>query len=309
MKRLIAVLTMIMMLFSMGMMQAFAEGEEATGDTAAQYTLNVYSGNKGNFGGKKVWSKTYKYGEYVDLTTEDLGFKLEDETYYVKGFRLTGHDNGIASSTGTQALRFNIDRDLDYELAYGIAGNMTTYTVRYVDQAGNDLIAADTFYGKIGDKPMVAFRYVEGYLPASYYITGTLKESNNVFTFAYNPAEGNVTVNTIINNILAPGAGAAGAAAGVAGAGAGAGAAAADGANIGDGGVPLADQPDQVVDIDNGDTPTADNPTDIDDNKTPGAGLNWPAIGGGIGAVALIAVIAALLAKRRKDSEEVDEEE
>ena len=54
MKRLIAVLTMIMMLFSMGMMQAFAEGEEATGDTAAQYTLNVYSGNKGNFGGKKV---------------------------------------------------------------------------------------------------------------------------------------------------------------------------------------------------------------------------------------------------------------
>jgi hypothetical protein len=187
---------------------------------------------------------------------------------------------------------------------------MTTYTVRYVDQAGNDLIAADTFYGKIGDKPMVAFRYVEGYLPASYYITGTLKESNNVFTFAYNPAEGNVTVNTIINNILAPGAGAAGAAAGVAGAGAGAGAgaAAADGANIGDGGVPLADQPDQVVDIDNGDTPTADNPTDIDDNKTPGAGLNWPAIGGGIGAVALIAVIAALLAKRRKDSEEEDEE-
>ena len=50
-------------------------------------------------------------------------------------------------------------------------------------------------------KPVVAYRYIDNYLPQAYNITGTLKEdSENVFTFVYTfiPEAGIITNYTVI---------------------------------------------------------------------------------------------------------------
>ena len=61
------------------------------------------------------------------------------------------------------------------------------YTVRYVDTDGRQLLPDETYYGNIGDRPVIAYQYVENYRPQAYNLTGTLKENEaeNVFTFTY----------------------------------------------------------------------------------------------------------------------------
>ena len=305
-KRLIAVLTIVMMLFTMGAAQAFAEGEETGDGGAYKYKVTVYAGNQGHFADGKTWSKTYEFESNTGtIDLESLGFVLDNDKYYVRGFRQAGHDND--ETTGAQTMNFTVTEDCDFEIAYGIKGNMTDYTVRYVDAAGNELHAPDTFYGKVGDKPMVAFRYIEGFLPSSYNITGTLKETGNEFVFTYNPAEGNVTVNTITNTVTgpaAPGAVAAGAAAGAPGAPG----AAPAGQNIADGQTPTG-TPDQVVDIDDSQSPT-ETPENVNDNKGPLAGIPTAAkIAGGVVILAAIAAIAAAIARRNRDDDDDEDDE
>lgn len=104
--------------------------------------------------------------------------------YYVKGIRKSGYDNNTVS-----AASFEVTGDEDYVVAYGIQGDMAAYTVNYQDADGNALAASQTYYGNVGDKPVVAFLYVEGYVPDAYNLTKTLvsDESQNVFTFIYSP--------------------------------------------------------------------------------------------------------------------------
>lgn len=71
-------------------------------------------------------------------------------------------------------------------------GDCRYYTVEYVDSAGNELAPSETYYGNVGDKPVVAFLYIEGYRPNAYNITRTLKAdaSENVFRFVYTRLSG-----------------------------------------------------------------------------------------------------------------------
>ena len=193
------------------------------------------------------------------------------------------------------------------------------YQVRYVNEAGTDILPIETHYGANGTRQVVSFKHVEGYLPDAYNRIGTLqKGTTTVFTFIYSPVpEGAANVVVVpgaggaaaAGGAGAAGAGAAGAgAAGAAGAGGAVGAGGAAGAAIADGAVPAAG-PADVVDIDNGDTPTTDTPdgtTAIDDNKTPKASTNWGLIGGGAAVVAAIAAAVLAIARRRRD-EETDE--
>lgn len=121
-----------------------------------------------------------------------------DSKYYVQGVRESGQDNreltrGAITVTG----------DADYVVAYGIRGNMVSYTIRFEDQDGNQLAPAQVRHGNVGDKPIVAYQYIEGYRPQAYNLAKTLDEdaSKNVFTFTYRP----IDVNTIIETIYAPG--------------------------------------------------------------------------------------------------------
>lgn len=108
----------------------------------------------------------------------------EDSKYYVRGVRMGGRDNSTVDLA-----YFPVERDQDYVVAYGIRGNLVQYTVYYQDAAGNDLYPPQNYYGNVGDRPVVAYLYVEGYQPQAYNLTRTLQEDagSNVFVFVYNP--------------------------------------------------------------------------------------------------------------------------
>ena len=134
------------------------------------YTVTFYAGNQGVFSG-------------------------------TQGLRMSGRDN----DEQMEEPAFWVTGDEDYVVAYGIRGDMTSYTVNYVDENGNELAPSRTYYGNVGDRPVVAYLYMEGYNPEALTLTRTLSanQADNVFTFEYrtNPVEvipgETVTVTTV----------------------------------------------------------------------------------------------------------------
>lgn len=150
-------------------------------------------GNKGTIDGQEQKEITgLSLGSQVILDINSV--KVTDDKYYVKGFRLSGRDNEEALATPT----IEVDGDVDYVVAYGIKGDMVAYTVNYQDANGKTLADSQTFYGNAGDKPVVAYKYIENYIPQALALTKTLSdnESENVFTFTYTPGETDRIVET-----------------------------------------------------------------------------------------------------------------
>jgi hypothetical protein len=190
------------------------------------YTVRFYAGNRGTFAGTGcVEVDNAVSGSDYSITTQDsngtilvTGLKAGDrvscyaartdamnlsegDLYYVKGVRLSGQDN---STVGMSS--FLVEGDADYVAAYGVLGDKTSYTVNYQDENGKTLADSETFYGNVGDRPVVAFRYIDGYEPKAYNLTKTLVSNaeENVFTFTYKliPTDGGTTTTTrkITNN-------------------------------------------------------------------------------------------------------------
>ena len=180
-KTLIAFLVMTLALVFTAAPAAFA-AENTTDNYETTYTVKVYPGLKGTLDTTEY--KGHHYGEAFkgNLSANDV--EVNNSRYYAKGFRLTGHDN---SEYVTSLSDFAVTKDLSYEVAYGVKGKMVSYTAKYVDGNGKPLAPEDTFYGNIDDKPTVAYKYVDGYMPASYTMGKTLKENeaDNVFEFIY----------------------------------------------------------------------------------------------------------------------------
>ena len=152
---------------------------------AADYTykVRIYAGAQGTIGGQEmVVYEGLSYGSVITFNPNSV-ILTNSEKYYVKGIRESGSDNSNAVRA------FVVTGDMDYVVAYGIQGEAVAYTVNYQDQNGNTLMPSETFYGSIGDRPVIAFQYIEGYQPQAYNLTGTLSEnaSENVFTFVYTP--------------------------------------------------------------------------------------------------------------------------
>ena len=184
---------------------------------AKPYKVTVYSGKQGHFtktekGGTlnssgTVWYNYYAPGEHVEISRSILGFvPANDSKYYDRGFRIAGHDNDEIEDESNQrtavyytTLEFDADQDVDYEVAYGLKGAMVAYTINYQDSSGRSLHASDTYYGMKGDKPVVSYRYVEGYYPNAYTQGKTLveDESKNVFTFTYTAIPVTTTTTTV----------------------------------------------------------------------------------------------------------------
>jgi len=146
------------------------------------YTVRFFAGNQGTFNGQsQLVISGLKYGDRVtfrqDMVTLNNGSK-----YYVKGIRESGKDNNTVSASA-----FRVTGDMDYVVAYGILGSSVAYTVNYQDTAGRTLAPSETHYGNVGDKPVIAYIYVDGYQPEAYNLTGTLQENaaENDFTFVY----------------------------------------------------------------------------------------------------------------------------
>ena len=175
----------------------FASAAEPSDEEPYTYTVTLSAGNQGSFGGTDTVEITgINPGTVsVDFSSYSGQLQIEDEKYYAKGIRLSGRDNSDASYSPTWATR-SINEDADYVVAYGMRGDMVAYTVQYLDENGNELMPAETFYGSAGDKPVVAFKYIEGYLPQAYNLTKTLSanEADNVFPFIYTPSSETITV-------------------------------------------------------------------------------------------------------------------
>lgn len=181
------------------------------------YTVTLYAGKQGIFSGTKgvqvdnhTTDSSYQieeteaeggqiritgleYGDRVMVEVQSCICLPEDSRYYVSGIRESGCDNNTVGASA-----FLVDSDREYVAAYGIRGNMVSYIVNYQDEEGNALAESQTFYGTVGDRPVVAFQYFENYQPQAYNLTKTLSdnEAENVFTFVYQRVTGQTAVTT-----------------------------------------------------------------------------------------------------------------
>lgn len=293
------------------------------------YTVTFDAGNQGNLTGTQgisVQSASAEVrlegGRIVvrGLHAEDIvsfdaqagAVSMNDSSkYYVKGVRQSGRDNNEMVSSS-----FRVEGDADYVVAYGIQGSMVSYTVNYHDEDGNELAPSRTYYGNVGDKPVVAHVYVEGYTPQALALTKTLSanEAENVFTFEYREGETQIietpgeTITTIITEQTegegtgtagaGTGAGATGAGAGTAGEGTGAAgedAGAAEGTTVTDGeedSTTVEDEevPQDLVDLDDEEAPKANIELDKEEVKK-----GFPVAAGVAVSVAAVAALAGMI--------------
>lgn len=318
-KRLLVSLLTVSMTLGASTMSVMADDT-----TPYTYKVTLSAGNKGTINGQnKIEQADIASGSTVTFNLNDI--QVTDDKYYVKGIRLSGRDNDEALA----APSFTVDKDTDYVVAYGIKGNMVAYTVNYQDASGKSLAESQTFYGNVGDKPVVAYRYVENYIPDALALTKTLSdnESENVFTFTYTPGatdrivETTTTVTTTVPGTATP-AGAAGTtgASGTTGAAAGTG----TGTTVGGttaGGTTTGGTAGGTTNTDNSQDTTDDTTTapdeqtpkslvDLDDEDTPKGNIDAKdktsktPIAAGIGiivvAVAALAGLIVFLKKRAK---------
>ncbi len=173
------------------LMAAMAFPAMAAESEGYTYTVRVFAGAQGTIDGEPlVVYENVAYGTRINFNINRVQLP-EDSKYYVKGIRESGKDNSTVSSPSIL-----VRGDIDYVVAYGILGSSVAYTVNYQDVNGNEIYPSNTYYGNVGDKPVVAYQYIEGYEPQAYSLGKTLSENaaENVFTFVYAP----VTTSSVV---------------------------------------------------------------------------------------------------------------
>ena len=174
------------------------------------YKVTLSAGNKGTINGQDKIEKADLFSGSI-VTFNLNAVQVTDDKYYVKGIRLSGRDNDEALASPS----FDVTGDADYVVAYGIKKDMVAYTVNYQDASGKALAESQTFYGNVGDKPIIAYQYIENYIPDALALTKTLSnnESENVFTFTYKPGATDrvvtttTTITTTVPGTATPGTG------------------------------------------------------------------------------------------------------
>lgn len=186
-----------------------ADGEGAK--KGYTYKITLSAGDKGVLPGEVVLEASYGDNVRFDLSQ----VQVTDERYYVKGIKPSGRDfieDGSASGASYYSVIPRVVGDADYVVAYGVKGNQVAYTANYRDAQGNELAPSTTFYGNIGDKPVVAYKYIDNYVPQVLALTKTLSanEAENVFDFVYDPGatativETTTTVATVVPATATP---------------------------------------------------------------------------------------------------------
>lgn len=298
-KRMIVTLLAVSLLFGRNAERVLAKEEYS-------YTITLHAGEKGAINGTDGGTEVLKGCHAGDRISFDLSrVTVNDEKYYIKGVRLSGRDNEEAAPA------FYVDGDADYVVAYGIKGDQVAYTVHYQDEEGNALADSETFYGNPGDKPVVAYRYIEGYVPQALAMTKTLSdnETENVFTFVYHAEEGETvapetpTSTTIVNVPgtagTAQGAGAAEGTAAGGGAGANMGTSAEEPERETDTDTEVeVTEPEELVDLDEIETPAGN--VKLEEREMEEASGFPMAAAGVIGVISLAALIGLAVVVRRR---------
>ena len=288
-------------------------------DPYKAYTIRIFPGNQGRFkDGSAVTTFTIDpyqaEGENkvarIDLPDyKDDVEVLDGSKYYVKGIRQSGRDNSTIDATS-----FVVDRDMDFVVAYGLKGRMVRYRVEFVDENGRTLADTQYFEGKEGEKQIVSYLYIDGYRPQAYNLAKTLTDdvSKNVFRFIYTPGtvpagvitgEGGEIITYIDGGTtVLPGGGAGG------GAGGGGGAAPAEGggaAEIPDEETPLGDQPQELIDLDEEETPLANGGLFSINGNASLLGIPIPVVIAA-GAVIVGGLWYFLIYRRKKQQKEIE---
>lgn len=292
------------------------------------YTVTLYPGNRGTLStsivsgagqvsmqnGAVVVSGLH-LGDVVSFNVDESTVTA-DNPYYARGVRMGGIDNDDPDSTKQIAPSFVVDGDRDFVMAYGILGDMVRYTVEFVDESGNALAESRTYYGNVGDSPVVAHLYIDGYQPEAYNVTKTLvsDESQNVLRLVYHPV---TALTTTVTTTGTTGTAAAGDADGTTGTGAD-GDAVADGATATADGTATSDdagttdeassEPAELLSLDDDEVPQAQTPL----AQTGGNDDRGVAIGMAVTAVVVIAAVIGFFIwffvrqKRRGDSQQAE---
>ena len=189
-----------------------------------QYTERIYSGNVGAIGGGGVYiNEPTNYGDKIDiLQTEEEDFLIikdksgeekkrlsitADEEYFVKGLKESGKEK---FSTG-----YDVKRDQDYVVAYGIKGQRVQYTVKYLLWGSDTELAPDAhFYAEVGDSPVTSYIYIDGYVNyrRSTKVLTNNPDDNILFVY-YTRPETPTTTTTVVEGGGGGGAAVAGGAA------------------------------------------------------------------------------------------------
>ena len=178
-KRIIAILLLVLILCTVTAPAACADDYT--------YTVRIYAGENGKIDGQDYIEIPGKnYGEIISLESYISKAQANNEMYEVKGFKESGLDTRTIYSGSAS---YEVKKDVDFVVAYGVPGSMVEYTVRYEDANGKELLPPETMKGNEGDTPIVACRFVENYIPNAYNETKTLvaDSTQNVFTFTYKP--------------------------------------------------------------------------------------------------------------------------
>ncbi len=209
-KRLISLLLTAFMaaVLAMGSVTAFAEEADAAEEDEYTYTVRIFAGNQGTIksapasqngvtpvidGSSAVYTGL-EYGDRISFKRSGVTLK-NGKKYYVKEMRESGKDNYDPKYPQLSSVKVTADKD--YVVAYAMSGSAVKCTIQYVDANGKSMHADEEFYGNIGDKPVVASQYVDGYFPDAYNKTLTLKESGNTVKFVYQPVPVTVTTTTV----------------------------------------------------------------------------------------------------------------
>ncbi len=193
-------------IFASSVLPTFATNLPSTG-TEYFYTVRFMVGSQGIFNkagiviqdakGNEITSpKVTMSSDNTVITVEDIEYgsrisfdpKSVDVTdankYYVKGIRESGMDNNTITNNS-----FYVVEDIDYVVGYALYKDAVAYTINYLDNKGNVLFPSETLWGNVGDRPVIAYRFMDDYLPQAYNLTGTLlaDASKNIFTFVYTP--------------------------------------------------------------------------------------------------------------------------
>lgn len=281
------------------------------------YTVRLYPGNQGTLTGEGIEApgaaKTnitdangnivrieitgIAYNTRINIIASDAASE-KDGRYYVKGVKRSGRDNLEEQPS------FTVDCDKDYVIYYGVRGDTVKYTVNYVDENGNVLLAGETYYGNTGERQYVSARYIDGFRPDAYNKVMTLKENEaeNVFHFVYTEAE--IPADETGTAFATPGG------QGTEGEGgeeAAADAGAAEAVPEGEDAVQVEDgqTPQELVDLDDEDTPLANQILD----ERPGTRIGYfpMYLAIALSALAVLALAALYLRNRQKNVSTVTE--
>ena len=155
------------------------------------YNISVFSGEQGAFDAAGTDCITYpcKPGDPVNFSQEGLIALVNQhlqrpDKYIATGIRPAGRDND--QEDGYTPMAFNAREDGLYCITYEVKTNVVNYTVTYTTENGTQLLPPETYQANVGDRVVVAFKYVDGYEPVNARnITDTVEASSTTFNFKY----------------------------------------------------------------------------------------------------------------------------